>query len=157
MIRPTAPADTPALLELTRDTGVFKPHEIQALDEVLADYHLANHALGHRSVTSEDAGAVLGFAYYAPASMTDCSWYLYWIAVRKAQHARGIGSKLLEFAEDEIRRRNGRVLFIETSSMPSYELTRRFYLKHGYDQTATLPDFYADGDSMVVFCKRLRP
>ena len=49
----------------------------------------------------------------------------------------------------------GRLLVIETSSLPAYELTRRFYLKQGYDQAAVLRDFYADGDSIVYFTKRL--
>ena len=39
--------------------------------------------------------------------------------------------------------------------MPHYELTRRFYLKHGYEQHATIRDFYAEGDAMVIFRKRL--
>lgn len=156
MIRPTTPADTSTLLKLTADTGVFKPHEIEALDEVLADYHASNHAEGHVCVTSEDNGEILGYAYYAPAAMTDRSWYLYWIAVRKTLQARGVGGTLLRHAEDEIARSGGRVLFIETSSLPHYDLTRRFYLKQGYEQTAALRDFYADGDDMVVFRKRLQ-
>ena len=44
---------------------------------------------------------------------------------------------------------------IETSSLPHYEPTRRFYLKHGYELGATLRDFYAEGDDMVVFRKLL--
>ena len=128
-------------VELTRATGVFKPHEVEALDEVLSDYHAANAADGHVGVTLEDGGQTLGFAYYAPAAMTDRTWYLYWIAVRKAQHARGLGGKLLRHAEDDIRGRGGRMLFIETSGLPNYEMTRRFYLKHGYEQEATLRDF----------------
>lgn len=157
MIRPTIPADTPALLELAEATGVFKPHELVALREVLDDYHDHNQALGHCSVTDETDGAILGFAYYAPASMTDRTWYLYWIAVRKAEQARGLGSALLRHAETEIAAQQGRVLLIETSSLPNYDLTRRFYRKHGYDQEAVLRDFYAEGDDMVVFRKRLSP
>jgi len=155
MIRPTVPGDTPVLLPLATETGVFKPHEIQALDEVLCDYHATNQRLGHCSVTYEDAGQVLGFAYYAPASMTDRGWYLYWIAVAKSTQARGIGGALLRHAEQEIRDRRGRLLLIETSSLPHYELTRKFYLKHGYDHAATIADFYADGDDLVVFSKRM--
>jgi ribosomal protein S18 acetylase RimI-like enzyme len=155
MIRPTTPADTPALLKLTEGTGVFKPHEVEALDEVLSDYHASAHALGHIAVTDERHGQIVGYAYYAPAAMTDRTWYLYWIAVTRDTQAKGVGSGLLRHAEDDIRRRGGRVLFIETSSLPHYDLTRKFYLKHGYEVTAVLKDYYSDGDDMVVFRKRL--
>jgi ribosomal protein S18 acetylase RimI-like enzyme len=155
MIRPTAPADAPALAALTAGTGVFKPHEIDALREVLADYFAAHHHHGHRAVTDERHGEITGYAYYAPAAMTDRTWYLYWIAVKKETHAKGVGSGLLRHAEEEIRRLDGRVLFIETSSLPHYEPTRRFYLKHGYEVMGVLRDYYADGDDMVVFRKRL--
>jgi GNAT superfamily N-acetyltransferase len=142
-------------LELSAKTGVFKPHEIAALDEVLTDYHATNKGLNHQSVTFEQGGQVLGFAYYAPAAMTDRTWYLYWIAVTKQTQARGIGGKLLKYVEDDIRRRNGRILLIETSSLPHYDLTRKFYVKHHYDQAAVVADFYGDGDSLVIFCKRM--
>ena len=155
MIRPTVPADTPVLLQLAEGTAVFKPHEIEALNEVLSDFHAYNHEYGHRCVTREDRGKVVGFAYYAPAAMTDRTWYLYWIAVSKTTQAKGLGKQLLTYLEDDIRTQNGRVLFIETSSLPNYELTRKFYLKNGYDQEATLRDYYAEGDSMVVFRKKL--
>src|SRR5262245_28930366 len=90
MIRPTVPADTPVLLQLAEGTGVFKPHEIEALKEVLDDFHAHNAQLRHRCVIREDRGKVLGFAYYAPAAMTDRTWYLYWIAVSKTIQAKGI-------------------------------------------------------------------
>ncbi len=77
--------------------------------------------MGHRSITAEQDGIVLGFAYYAPASMTDRTWYLYWIAVRKDIQAKGIGSELLRHVENDIRAQKGRVLFIETGSLPHYE------------------------------------
>jgi ribosomal protein S18 acetylase RimI-like enzyme len=47
------------------------------------------------------------------------------------------------------------VLFIETSSLPNYELTRKFYLKHGYEITGVLRDYYSEGDDMVVFRKKM--
>lgn len=155
MIRPTIPEDTPALVELTRQTGVFKPHEIVALDEVLSDYHAGNIEEDHVAVTDERHGQIVGYAYYAPASMTDRSWYLYWIAVSPNTQARGVGGSLLRHAEQDIKQRGGRILFIETSSLPHYELTRKFYHKHGYEVTGVLKDYYADGDDMVVFRKRL--
>jgi ribosomal protein S18 acetylase RimI-like enzyme len=157
VIRPTLPADTEILVPLAQETGVFKPHEIRALREVLDDYHSTNQAHGHRCVTYEQAGQILGFAYYAPAAMTDRTWYLYWIAVTRQTQARGIGGKLLKYLEDDIRQSLGRVMFIETSSLPNYNLTRKFYVKHGYEKGATLVGYYADGDDMIVFRKHFGP
>ena len=62
---------------------------------------------------------------------------------------------MLNYVEQDIQSKNGRVLFLETSALPIYELTRKFYLKNGYDQEATLRDYYAEGDDMVVFRKSL--
>jgi GNAT superfamily N-acetyltransferase len=155
MIRPTIPADTPALIALTQGTGVFKPHDIDTLRDVLDHYHAETHAHGHRCVTDEEDGRSIGFAYYAPADLTDRTWHLWWIAVSKQIQAKGVGSQLLRYVEDDVRSARGRLLVIETSSLPAYDLTRRFYLKQGYDQAAVLQDFYADGDSIVFFRKRL--
>jgi GNAT superfamily N-acetyltransferase len=155
MIRPTTPEDTPALRAIAAGTGVFKPMELEALVEVLDDYHAENRQLGHVAVTLELHGKPAGFAYYAPAAMTDRTWYLYWIAVDKNVHAKGLGTRLLHRAEADVKAAGGRLFLIETSSLPHYDLTRKFYLKHGYEQAVVLRDFYADGDDMVVFRKRM--
>jgi ribosomal protein S18 acetylase RimI-like enzyme len=157
LIRPTVPGDTPDLLAIARGTAVFKPLEIVALGEVLDDYHAREQAHGHRCSTFEQDGRPIGFTYYAPAAMTDRAWYLYWIAVARTIQERGIGTRMLGAAEEEIARLGGRLLLIETSSLPHYEPTRRFYLKQGYEQAARLADFYADGDDLVVYRKRFRP
>lgn len=155
MLRPTAPADTPALLALADATGMFKPHEIVALREVLDDYHATNRDEGHVAATWDDAGTPLGFVYYAPAAMTDRTWDLWWIAVDKTRQGRGLGKALLDAVEADVRERGGRLLLIETSSTPHYEPTRQFYLKRGYVIAATVPDYYADGDGKVIFWKRV--
>lgn len=152
-LRPTTPSDTAEIVALAEATGVFKPLEIVALGEVLYDYHAEAFARGHESVTAEIVGRVVGFAYFAPAAMTDRTWYLYWIAVDKSLQGLGLGRSLLIHAEERIGAQKGRLLLIETSSLPHYEPTRRFYLKQGYAQAAVLEDFYAEGDHMVVFRK----
>jgi ribosomal protein S18 acetylase RimI-like enzyme len=155
MIRPTVPADTPVLLAITQGTGLFLPIDLEALDSVLATYHEENAEEGHRCFTYEHEGRVAGFVYYAPAAMTDRTWYLWWIVVSKQIHARGVGGRLLQHAEDGARAAKGRLMMVETSGLPSYNLTRKFYLKHGYEEAAVLKDYYADGHDMVIFRKRL--
>ena len=157
MIRPTTPQDTPALIKITQETGLFLPADLEALDGVLAAYHEENAIQGHRCFTFEQSGQVIGFVYYAPAAMTDRTWYLWWIVVSKHTQARGVGTKLLKHAEDGARADNGRLMMIDTSSLPSYDLTRKFYLKHAYEVAAEVKDFYADGHHLVMFRKRLAP
>lgn len=153
MIRPIQPSDTPTLVAMARGTEAFKPIEIQALQEVLDDFHSQNAAEGHRAVALEANGKVVGFAYFAAAAMTDRTWSLWWIVVDRAVQARGIGGELLRYVEAAVRAAAGRQLVIETSSLPKYELTRRFYLKHGYAQIAAVADYYAEGDDMLFFGK----
>ena len=156
MIRPTTADDVPVLIELARETGVFKSREIDTLREVLDAYLAKPGGDGYFCATCEQDGRVLGFTIYGPNPMTDRTWDLYWIAVTRPAQGVGIGTELLRFVEDDIRSRGGRLLLIETSSLPHYGPTRRFYLKHGYEQAATVADFYADGDALVIFRKRLR-
>ena len=155
MLRPTVPADTDALIAMTVATGVFKPHEIVALQEVLADYHATNREFGHVAMTWEEADGPTGFVYYAPTAMTDRTWELWWIVVKKDHQGSGVGGQALKAVEGLIRDAGGRLLLIETSSTPPYEPTRRFYVKHRYVVSAQIPDFYADGDDKVVFWKKL--
>lgn len=157
MIRAVTPADTDAIVDLTAATGFFKPIELTALREVLDDFHATNHAEGHRAFAWEEGGRILGYVYHAPTPMTDRSWHLYWIAVDRSRQSKGVGGKLLAFVEQDIREHDGRLLLVETSTTPHYEPTRKFYLKYGYTLAAEVPDFYADGDGMAIFTKRLTP
>ncbi len=154
MIRSTEPADTQPLVALAAATSVFKPMELIALEEVLCDYFAANKALGHRALTAVE-GTIQGFAYFAPAAMTDRTWYLWWIAVTPGTQARGIGSALLHMAEEEIRQQRGRILLVETSSLPHYQPAHKFYAKHGYAHAATIAGYYAANDDLVVFRKAM--
>ncbi|QEL18164.1 GNAT family N-acetyltransferase [Limnoglobus roseus] len=154
-LRPTRPDDTDILVDLADRTGVFQPHEIVALREVLDDYHAVNEGEGHVSRTYVVADRVEGFVYFAPVAMTDNTWEVWWIAVEKGQQGRGFGKQMLEATEEDIRARRGRLLLIETSSLPHYQPTRQFYLKNGYRLAAQVADFYHDGDDKVIFSKKL--
>ena len=153
-IRPVDPADTPELVRLATATAVFKPLELETLVEVLDDYHDHNREHGHCADLAEQDD-LAGFSYYAPAAMTDRSWYLYWLAVDPARQGQGVGKELLDRAEAAIRSAGGRLLVIETSGLAHYEPARRFYAKCGYRSDGRVVDFYADGDDMVVFTKHV--
>ncbi len=155
MIRPTLEADSETLAGIATGTGVFKSTEIDALRALLDYFHKDGIADGHRAVACERGAAPVGFAYFAPTDPTQRTWHLYWIFVGKAFQSLGVGTELLAFVEGEISRAGGRLLLIETSSLLTFERTRAFYLKNGYEREATIRDFYGEGEDQVVFRKLL--
>lgn len=103
----------------------------------------------------DDNDQPIGYACYGPTPLTDGTYDLYWIAVSADLAGKGIGTSLLRAVEEDLRRRNGRMLIIETSSSEAYDKTRQFYLKNGYPLTETIKDFYRPGEDRVTFIKRL--
>lgn len=155
MLRRATEADTPAILALTAGTGFFKPMEVETLADVLCEYHEEYAAKGHRCFVWEEHGRMLGYEYHAPEDMTDRTWSLWWIAVAADQQGRGLGAKLLEFVEEDVRARKARLLVVETADTAHYEPTRRFYVNRGYTITSHIPDYYAEDDGQVIFTKRM--
>jgi ribosomal protein S18 acetylase RimI-like enzyme len=57
--------------------------------------------------------------------------------------------------EDALQVSGQRVLLVETSGLPEFALTRKFYARCGYEEEARVRDYYAAGNDMVVFRKVL--
>lgn len=155
MIRPTTANDSTAIIALAVAAGMFPANATEALSKVLADYFADKLDDGHRWITDEVAGDLRGVAYYAPALMADRTWYLYMIAVRPDCQGQGRGTALIQHMEKALQANSQRVLLVETSGLPSYERTRKFYAKCGYEKEARIRDFYAAGDDKIVFRKVL--
>jgi ribosomal protein S18 acetylase RimI-like enzyme len=96
---------------------------------------------------------LLGYAAFGPTPVTEGTWDLYWIAVAKEAHGKGVGSALLAAVEAKMAASKGRMLLIETSSRTDYEATRGFYAARGYAEQARIRDFYAVDDDRVMLTK----
>jgi ribosomal protein S18 acetylase RimI-like enzyme len=77
------------------------------------------------------------------------------IAVRGDQQGKGRGAALMRYVEGSLQGRGQRVLLVETSGVPEFAQTRRFYAKLGYAEEARVRDYYSPGDDMVLFRKVL--
>jgi ribosomal protein S18 acetylase RimI-like enzyme len=103
----------------------------------------------------EKDGEILGYICYGKTPLTDAVYDIYWIVVHTAYWNQGTGSSLLRQAEEDLLCRRARLLLIETSSTPPYEIPRAFYLKHGYQEKARILDYYSVGDHKIIFGKTL--
>jgi ribosomal protein S18 acetylase RimI-like enzyme len=156
-IRPVQPADRDRLLDILVATKRFTAQEVGwAVD--LVDKAIAEPERGEYVVqVLEDAGTIEGYVCYGPTPMTDSVFDLYWIAVDPRRQGEGLGQRLLGFVENEVRRHNGRMLLIETSSKESYAPTLRFYERSGYDEISRIKDFYRVEHDKIVYSKKLTP
>ncbi len=98
-------------------------------------------------------GLLIGYVCYGATPGTDRVYDLYWIAMDPAWQAIGAGTQLLDEVERRLRQREARLLVAETSTRADYEATRRFYERRGYDRAALIADYYAVGDSRLIYTK----
>jgi ribosomal protein S18 acetylase RimI-like enzyme len=68
---------------------------------------------------------------------------------------KGAGRALMAEVEQQARLLSGRVMVIYTSSTGKYAAARRLYEGAGFVRTAVVPDYYADGDDLNIYWKRI--
>ena len=152
-LRPVGRAHRARLEQLTRATGLFREEEVATAVELL-DESLAGDD-DYRFIGAFDGEQVVGYACWGPTPGTEATHDLYWIVVDRQRQGTGIGSQLLGEVEQRLRTDGCRLVVVETSSRTDYAPTRAFYEARGYTRTATIPEYYAPGDDLVVFTKDL--
>lgn len=155
-ILPAVEGDKNDILSLAMADGFFTVPEVASIAELLDIYLQRSSQEDYYFLSYHDEEKVLGFACYGPASLTQGVFDLYWIAAHPEHRRQGIGRALLKRVEAEVRKKKGRMLLIETSSSERYAPTRQFYVKQGYKVAASIPDYYAPGDGMVIYRKIFR-
>ena len=149
-IRPVKPDDLPAL-KIVIDANELFPSDM--LDEMISDYF---HTKDNNDYWfTYDDGKPIAIAYCAPERMTEGTWNLYLIAVHPDYQRSGLGSSMLHHIEQRLAARGERVLLVETSGLESFEGTREFYRKCGYNKEAKIREFYQAGEDKIIFRKSL--
>ena len=151
-IRNVKKEDVPHLKTVLDSSQLFPSH---LLDDMIDDY-FSNMAATDIWFTMLHDEKPISIGYCAPERLTEGTYNLYAIAVRKDHQGKGIGKKMMAYIEKLLLDQHQRILIVETSGKPEFELTRTFYLKCNYIQQAVIPEFYDTGDDKVVFWKKLQ-
>jgi ribosomal protein S18 acetylase RimI-like enzyme len=159
IIRPMVAADRGGVFRILETAGNFTPEEVATALELIDEWlELGEHS-GYLTFVleaqGEDSAEVLGYVCFGPTPLTKSTYDMYWIAVDKSKHRGGVGKRLMKFAEEEILRRGGGMLLIETSSQETYGGTIQFYERTGYELVGKIPEYYKPGDDKLIFAKRL--
>lgn len=152
-IRPTALEDRDEIKNILDRAGTFSEREIEIALE-LFDIRFEDPKEDYELYTYVDERKnILGYVCIGPTPMTAGTWDIYWIAVRPDAQGHGVGKQLAGFIENRVRSVDGRLIVTETSSTVPYERARRFYLKNGYRELATIHDYYKAGDHLMIYGK----
>jgi ribosomal protein S18 acetylase RimI-like enzyme len=150
LTRALSRADLPAVSKVVEQTGMF-PSEM--LPDMVEPF-LARSA-DHRWIVVVEGDAVIGFAYSEPERMTDNTHNLLAIAVTPDRQGQGFGKRLVHAIKAALKEQGGRVLLVETSSLPEFTGARAFYDRLGFAREALIRDFYAEGEDKVLFWRKL--
>ncbi|WP_152727435.1 GNAT family N-acetyltransferase [Goekera deserti] len=104
---------------------------------------------------AEDGRGLAAVLLYRPEESADRAFDLTMIAVRPDLQGGGRGAALVRHAEDDLQQRGQRLLLMRTSGTPQYDRTRAFYRDLSYTEHTRVPDYWTDGDDLVVFSRRL--
>jgi len=141
------------IMDIIKRTGFFRSVEEDIALEVLQD-SVNNPTCGYNSFTAMLNDKPVGWICFGQTPCTIGTFDIYWIAVDPNIQRCHIGSKLLEFAENQITKQGGRIMIIETSGSEKYKPTQKFYEKNGYILAANVDDFYAENDPKMIFTKK---
>ncbi len=150
-IRKVQIKDLTGLKEVLDSSELFAS---EYLDDMISDY-FNNSDSDDIWFTYIDNDRPIAIGYCAPEKLTNGTYNLYAIALRKELQGQGIGKKMMNFIEKLLSDSGKRILIVETSSLDQYALTREFYDKLGYRREAVIKDFWNDGEDKVIFWKKL--
>lgn len=148
--------DIGAVETLVRKSGVFNAEEVKIARELVEEALSRGYdAAGYHFLMAGKTRALDGYTCYGPIPGTDARFELYWIAVSPDARGQGLGRKLLEATEAAVRKRGAKYLFAETSSRSDYQPAHALYRTCGFTEQAHVADFYAAGDGLMIFGKKL--
>jgi ribosomal protein S18 acetylase RimI-like enzyme len=151
------PADRPRIVELLESIAAFTPEE-RAVAIELCDARIAHpESDDYRFILgfsdAADGERLAGYVCYGRTPMTQATYDLYWIATSPSFARSGVARTLLGRMEGEIGRAGGGLVRVETGSLEDEAV--HFYDAMGFHRTATIPDFYATGDDLIIFTLRV--
>lgn len=145
----------PSINRISEKTMVFNKTEISCVSELWQEYLNKGLVSGYTFLAAQEGKKTLGFVCFGPHALTEGAYDIYWIAVDPAHQNRGIGGLLIEAVEREVTLLKGSLLILETSSTPPYQPARDFYARHNFTLEATVHDFYALDDHLMIYTKHL--
>jgi ribosomal protein S18 acetylase RimI-like enzyme len=151
IIRAVIQGDIDGLKKVVDSSELF-PSEY--LDEMISDY-LNNTDTQDIWFAYFDEKTPTAVGYCVPEKFTTGTYNLLAIGVSEDSQRNGVATEMMQYIEELLKTKDGRILIVETSSDDAQIGARKFYQKIGYTQMAVIKDFWNDGEDKIIFWKKL--
>lgn len=151
-LRPMSERDIPRVLSIIAEYDEDDAYDAQETYEESIDHQYCLF----------DRNQVIGVIGAKPIENTLDSYGLSWTYLQRSDRRSGKGSQMLTWVIDIMRERGGRKAFVHASDYLDpeegdvYFDAREAYMRMGFSQELKHPDYYAPGESMLVYGMRLQ-
>lgn len=155
-IRPLQAKDRQRIQQIVNAVGNFNEADIkiamELIDDVIAKEGKSDYIV---YVLEDNEQIVQAYVCYGQTPLTDHTYDFYWMAIDPERQRHGLGLRLFQFVEEQVRDHGGKLLMCETSSQESYERVIKLYERLGYQPVARIKNFYRQGDDKLIYMKEL--
>ena len=138
---------------LARETGAYRDIELEILTEALLAWQKFP-GKPHILLDLRDGKILAGFAIMSKGQNTDSAFDIRDFCIDRAYIGKGVGEKLVEMLEEEVKRLEGSALIrIEISRKKEDSLGRGLFLSTGFTLVGHIPSFYGEDDDYFMYLK----
>ena len=152
--RRATPADREAIRQVAASVPLFDADDLAEL-ACLMPGGRQNDPGSLWLVRTMGEDRAMAIAYCAPEKFTAHTWNLLLLAVGTEHRRQGHGAAMVHEAERHLAGLSGRMLVIDTASLPELDPARELYRHCGYSEEGRIRDFWSDGVDKISFRKRL--
>ncbi|MGH9353718.1 MAG: GNAT family N-acetyltransferase [Terriglobia bacterium] len=147
LLRDYKPADLNTLHAI--DTACFPPGISYTLEELRA---FITHQKS-KTWVAEEGEKIAGFLVAHKAAAKVAEAHIVTLDVAEEARRRGVGTLLMDAAEEWARARGCKCISLETAE--DNRAAQAFYQKRGYEKTEMIENYYENGTSAWVMAKRV--
>ncbi|MBR6318070.1 MAG: GNAT family N-acetyltransferase [Fibrobacter sp.] len=148
-VREMTESDLKQVLEIQRELSFQDWNEAQFKAEIKASYALCVvYETESRPEAEMAEGNIIGYAVF---HLLGSDSELLSIATKAAEQRKGTGTELLKAGLSRLDFGNGDRMFLEVRE--GNEKARRFYEHHGFEAFGKRNNYYADGETAILYRK----
>lgn len=155
-VREVKARDRGNIYEMMQQDDRFKPGELEAILHRIDSYLFdADQRLFKAIIAENQKKELRGYAVYGPDPQAINTYQIFNLIHSPFIENGEILLNLLQFIENDILKNKGRIIVGEISSSFQYRNQFETYLKHKFNLSSVINNFYSEGEDKLILSKNI--